>query len=120
MRICAACKKPFDEVHPLDFMNDLLVCADFNRDSHDPRACRKNHTWREHVTESWRGKWINPHFPIKVPDGPEYTIEQRAAVAILGGAIHHLMGSAGATWDAVQILMDKRREIHMEAANATS
>jgi hypothetical protein len=75
MRICAACKKPFDEVHPLDHMNDLITCYDLNWqrvvDGQFPVAyvvCVKRHTWREHCEESFKGEWINPHFPIEVPE----------------------------------------------------
>jgi|HubBroStandDraft_5_1064220.scaffolds.fasta_scaffold219055_2 hypothetical protein len=85
MKICYACQKPFDEVHPLDFLNDMLNCREMNErirpllDTNrrgsfihpayaDRTLCRQDHTWRQHVAESWHGTWFNPHFPIEVPD----------------------------------------------------
>lgn len=84
---CRACRKPFDEVHPLDFMNDFLcsevtsdveVAPKFSIGETRPissyqglafRPCRMQHTWREHVQESYRRAgqvWFNPH--IRVPE----------------------------------------------------
>jgi hypothetical protein len=69
---CNACKRPFDEVHLFDFMNDYTC-----REMHDERSvqtypngyrpCMKDHTWREHVQESYsrRGQvWFNPHYRV--------------------------------------------------------
>ena len=63
-KLCNSCKLPFDEVHSLDFMNDLIRCSEFHRQPGDPPTCNKNHTWREHVAESYNGLWFNPHFPV--------------------------------------------------------
>ena len=73
MDYCLACREPFDKVHPLDFTNDW-TCAEMHRNDYDfyPPGypiCRENHTWREHVQESYqrRGQsWCNRH--IRVPE----------------------------------------------------
>lgn len=71
--LCNACQKPFEEVHPFDFMNDW-TCYEMNKDyPKDPagvldrRVCRMNHTWREHVQASYARTgqiWINPHYRV--------------------------------------------------------
>jgi hypothetical protein len=69
---CLACRKPFDEVHPLDFTNDWK-CSDINAGRSqfyppDFPLCMKDHTWREHVQESYerRGQvWINLHVRVE-------------------------------------------------------
>ena len=86
---CHACRKPFDEVHPLDFMNDW-TCREMNSDvpvapnyaigELHPissyrglayRPCKQDHTWREHVQLSYRRTgqiWFNPHYRVKQLD----------------------------------------------------
>lgn len=82
---CLACHKPFDEVHPMDFMNDWTcreMCSDVpvapryalgelypisSYQGLSYRPCRRDHTWREHVQQSYtdRGQiWINPHIRV--------------------------------------------------------
>lgn len=92
--LCNACRKPFDEVHPLDFMNDW-ICADVNSDFEiapnfavgelrpmssyyglNYRPCRQNHTWREHVQQSYRNRgqsWFNPHYRVPAEDSVRKT-----------------------------------------------
>jgi hypothetical protein len=87
MKVCNYCRVPFDEVHPLDFMNDW-TCQEMHSDySVAPRyglgelapmsayyglgfrPCKQPHTWREHVQQSYRNRgqfWFNQHFPIEV------------------------------------------------------
>ena len=87
MDYCLACQKPFDEVHPFDFMNDWK-CSDMNSDFNVApdyargelfpissyqglayRPCKQDHTWREHVQQSYRNRgmyWWNRH--IRVPE----------------------------------------------------
>lgn len=86
MKICNACRLPFDEVHPLDFMNDW-TCAEMNSDFEVApnfgigelrpmssyyglgfRPCKLRHTWREHVAASYEGQWFNLHFPVEVEE----------------------------------------------------
>jgi hypothetical protein len=56
--MCSYCQKTFDEVHPMDWFNDMR-CRDIGM------GCVGAHTWREHVAESWHGRWINPHFRVR-------------------------------------------------------
>lgn len=65
---CNACQKPWNEAHPLDWLNDLMICrATPAFVGLDRRICRINHTWREHVAESGNGKWFNTHFKVTRP-----------------------------------------------------